>query len=111
MFDQFVAAFNDTSVAAMDAYHATYMLGGTRSGIAELQRESGGFDQVSVRRSDGRTLEFSARQRSRGELVAGVFGLSRSDTTRVGVLRIQFMRSGMSLEDSTVWVSLRQRRP
>jgi len=75
-------AFNSADSAKLRAYYGKWHLVRNVSNTLNFRRETGGFDLVSIERSDPRFIEFVVRERNNPDNTAlGIIEIAPDDTT------------------------------
>ena len=81
---EWLDAFNSADSARVDAYLRKYQPDGNAQGLRQFRQQSGGFDLVSIERSDPRHIEFIVKERSGTNTTAyGIVEVSDAEPLRV----------------------------
>lgn len=120
-FDALFAAFNSADASRLEEFNKRYMrLDPVRdptgakgsAGLAQYRLESGGFDVLSIRRSQPTSLEFVARERAgSGATHVGYFAIVSADDPRIDSFRMLIVKPGQSVDDPALIEHLQNMRP
>jgi retinol-binding protein 3 len=84
-------AFNSADTARIGAYFRRYEPEETWGGELGFREQTGGFDLLTIERSEPRHLEFMVRERNSPMTAYGVFDVSSTEPLRVKTRRLQAM--------------------
>ncbi len=82
-------AFDSGDSAQIDAFEARYASMPNAEAQMRLRQRTGGFELVSIERSDPRRVEFLAKERNSAKVAYGIFDLSSQDPPRIAGLTMQ----------------------
>lgn len=89
-------AFNSADSARLGAYYRQYQPEmAVESGLAFRDR-TGGFDLLSVERSEPRRVEFIVKERGSATTAYGIIGLSATEPVRATTFRLMGMGAGVT---------------
>ena len=77
---EWLEAFNSGDSLRLGAYYRKWHLDRSLTAQMERRRETGGFDLVSIDRSEPRLLEFSVKERATGRSGYGIIEIGPGDT-------------------------------
>jgi len=78
---EWLDAFNSGDSARLGAYYRKWHLDRSLAAQMDRRRETGGFDLVSIERSEPRLLEFIVKERTSGNSAYGIIEVAAGDTT------------------------------
>ncbi|MEA2761118.1 MAG: retinol-binding protein 3, partial [Gemmatimonadaceae bacterium] len=84
-------AFNSGDTALLGAYYRRYQPQFTSDEDTDFRQQTGGFDLLTIERSEPRHLEFTVRERHSPTTAYGVIDLSAADPVRVKTRRLLAM--------------------
>ncbi len=76
-------AFNSGDSAQIGAFEARYASMPNADAQMQLRQRTGGFELVSIERSEPRRVEFLAKERNSAKVAYGIFDLSSQDPPRI----------------------------
>ena len=76
VLDAWLEAFNSADRVRIEAFVQDHGWPAPVESMVAFRRQTGGFDLVSVERSDGETIEFTVKERARGGVAIGRIALS-----------------------------------
>jgi retinol-binding protein 3 len=106
---EWLDAFNSGDSVRLGAYYRKYYL--ERSMEAQMARRAatGGFDLVSIERSEPRHLEFVVKERNSSTTALGVLDLGSGDTVRMTTAALVAIAPGVSVADFKIDAATRAR--
>jgi hypothetical protein len=120
-FDALFAAFNSPDAARLEEFNKRYTrldpvddpTGAKGSaGLTQYRLETGGFDLLSIRRSQPTSLEFVARERAGNRAThVGYFAIVAAENPRIESFRMLIVKPGQSTDDPALIEHLRNMRP
>jgi hypothetical protein len=88
---EWLGAFNSGDTARLDAYRRRFEPDMTVGDELGFREQTGGFDLLTIERSEPRHLEFTVRERSSPTTAYGVLDVSSAEPVRVTTRRLQAM--------------------
>jgi beta-lactamase regulating signal transducer with metallopeptidase domain len=120
-FDALFAAFNSPDATRLEEFNKRYMrLDPVRdptgekgsTGLASYRLATGGFDILSIRRSQTTSLEFVARERAGSRAThVGYFAIVAADNPRIESFRMLIVQPGRGVDDAALIEHLQNMRP
>ena len=84
-------AFNSGDTARLDAYHRRFEPDMTVGDELAFREQTGGFDLLTIERSEPRHVEFTVRERNSPTTAYGVLDVSSAEPVRVTTRRLHVM--------------------
>jgi hypothetical protein len=88
---EWLGAFNSGDTARLDAYRRRFEPDMTVGDELGFREQTGGFDLLTIERSEPRHLEFTVRERNSPTTAYGVLDVSSAEPVRVTTRRLQAM--------------------
>ena len=89
MLGSWLRAFDTGDSTVIDSFETRYASLPNTAAQLHLSRQTGGYDLVSIERSEPRLVEFIAKERNRAVAAYGILALSPQDPPRVASLAMQ----------------------
>jgi hypothetical protein len=93
---EWLGAFNSGDTARLDAYRRRFEPDMTVGDEIGFREQTGGFDLLTIERSEPRHLEFTVRERNSPTTAYGVLDVSSAEPVRVTTRRLQAMGPNVS---------------
>lgn len=102
-------AFNSADTARLDAYYRKYQPELSAQSQLTFRREVGGFDLLTIERSEPRRIEFTVKERSGERTAYGVIELSSAEPIRVTAFPLQALGPNVSAASLRIDAATRTR--